>query len=169
MSELVEWMKDIYLRARENRFEWKPVHPNNLTGNPVEGIYTDMNFKKDGKYDYLKYTISFESRCDENGTSHPEEGTKYYVLHELYLKGLDEEIRIPEPCDRFNPANAGNAALVDNYGRYRHVFDDEETAKKVVCSELLFKIYPCTYILSAEEEEDWYDFLSTFPDEGSCD
>ena len=166
MSELVEWMKDIYLRARENRFEWKPVHPNNMSCNPVEGIYTDMNFKKDGKYRYLKYTISYESRCDEKGMSHPEEGTKYYVLHELRADDLEEKIVIPEPSDDFRPFKKNDpATIVNNYGRFRYVFDDEETAKKVVCSELVHMIYPYTYILGDEEGEKWNEFLNSFSED----
>ena len=154
MSELLDWMKDVYTKAKTSDFEWKPVHPNNMICNGIKGLYTDMFFEKDGKYTYLKYTIDYQSRCDEEGCSHPEEGVKYYVLHELRRTDLDEKFEIPPPTEYRNKDN-DLAYLVNNFGRFRYVFDDEDTAKSVVAHELLMMIYPYTYILSEEELVEW--------------
>ena len=37
MSELVTWLKAIYAKAQENKFEWKPLYPNNMPCNGKEG------------------------------------------------------------------------------------------------------------------------------------
>ena len=163
MSELVSWMKEIYKKAQCGEFEWKKVYPNNMPCNRVTGIYTDMFLEKDGTYTYLKYTIEYHARCDKDGMSHPDEKTKYFVLHELRVRDLEEKFKIPEPSDdswSWSGSNIDNLSnLVNNYGRFRYVFDDEETAKSVVGHELIMLIYPYTYILSDEEEKEWKRFI----------
>lgn len=134
--------------------------------NGVEGIYTDMFFKMDNKYKYVKYSIEYMSRCDSDGISHPDEGIKYYVLHELVINDLDEKFEIPEPTGGIN-FNDDLACLVNNYGRFRYVFDDEETAKNVVKAELLHMIYPYTYMLNDEELNEWKTFLDKQNQEGN--
>ncbi len=161
MSEFVRWMKDVYTMAKSGRLEWKPIYPNNMPCNGIDGVYTELNFEKDGKYQYIKYSIKYMSRCDEDGISHPEEGTKYYVLHELRLEDLEEKIVIPEPDDNVDLLGETGALMVNDYGRFRYVFDDEETARKVVCSEMLHLIYPYQYILNDDELKEWGEFLET--------
>ena len=158
MSELVQWMKDVYTKAKENNLNWKPVHPNNMPCNGIEGLYTDMFFEKDNKYEYIKFTIEYVSRCDEEGISHPDEGIKYYVLHELREFDLNEKFEIPEPTDEFD-INNEYSCMVNNYGRFRYVFNDEETAKKVANKQLLHMLYPYTYILSEGDYKEWIKFL----------
>ncbi len=158
MSELVTWLKEIYIKAKKNDFVWKPIHPNNMPCNGVNGIYTEMFFEKEGKYTYLKYSIQYCSRCDEEGLSHPEEGTKYYVLHELRMHDVEKKFKIPKPSNKFD-WNDDRANLVNEYGRFRYVFDDEDTAKKVVAMELLQMIYPYIYVMSEEEGREWNRFL----------
>ena len=58
MKDLLKWMKEVYVQAKENNFEWKKIYPNNMVQNGIEGIYTDMFFEVDGKYRYVKYSIS---------------------------------------------------------------------------------------------------------------
>lgn len=161
MSETLKWLKDIYLKAHNGDFLWKPIYPNNMPCNRKDGIYTDMFFEKDGKYEYLKCSIQYLSEVDEEGFSHPEKGTKYYVLHELRIEDLEETFEIPEPTDDFDFRN-NLACLVNNYGRFRCVFDDEETAKKVISSELKNLIYPYTYLLNDEELEEWIGFVKQY-------
>lgn len=85
MSELVKFLESLYIKAKRNDFEWKYIYPNNMLENDVVGIYTDMFFERDSKYTYLKYSIEYCSRCDKDGMSHPEEGTRYYVLHRVMI------------------------------------------------------------------------------------
>lgn len=159
---MLEWMKSVYAKAKENSFQWKPLYPNNMPCNGVAGIYLDMFFKEDEHFKYVKFTIEYMSRCDENGLSHPEEGIRYYVLHLLEMNDLKESFEIPEPSDDYNPFDDTPADVVNDYGRFRYVFDDEETAKKVTCNELLQKMYPATYILTYEEERYWNWFVKSF-------
>ena len=158
MSDLVNWLKEVYDAAKSGKFEWKPVYPNNMICNGVEGLYTDMVFKDGNKYTYLKFTIEYGYRCDKEGLSHPEEGIKYYILHEFRLNDLEDIIEIPDPADDFDWDDK-MANMVNNYGRFRYVFDDEETAKCVVANELLMIIYPYTYLLSKEDMEEWRRYI----------
>lgn len=42
MSELLEWMKNVYKSAKENQFNWKPIYPNNMQCNPIEGLVKQL-------------------------------------------------------------------------------------------------------------------------------
>lgn len=166
MSTLVEWMKEVYLKAKKCELEWKPLYPNNMLCNGVDGIYTDMNFRSNEGYQYIKLTIQYQSRCDAEGFSHPEEGTKYYILHSLRIEALAEKIEIPEPKDTFNPFDDDDdSCMVNSYGRFRYAFDDEDTAKKVACTELIQMLYPYTFILSDEEGKEWDEFITPYLEE----
>lgn len=165
MSSLVEWMKDAYLIARNGALNWKPLYSNNMPSNGQDGIYTDMNLRSDNGYQYIKFSIQYQSRCDAEGIIHPEEGTKYYVFHSLVIDELEEMIQIPEPNNDFAPFTDDNDNLIVNiYGRFRYAFDDEETAKSVACYELLHLIYPYSYILSEDEGREWNRFLTDYAD-----
>ena len=152
MSELLEFLKPIYSTAIKNDFVWKPIHPNNMLENPISGVYTDFNFKDKDKYRYVKYSIQYQSMCDSNGLSHPELGTKYYILHEFQIISNDPII-VPEPTGNFT--FGAFDGYINDYGRFRYAFDDEATAKSVACKELLQIIYPYTYILDPEELKEF--------------
>lgn len=155
MSTLLEWMKAVYAKAKNYNLQWKPLYPNNMPCNGVAGSYTDMFLMEGERYNYVKFTIKYMYRCDEDGISHPEEGIRYYVLHMLEIRDLEVTFSIPEPSDDYKMTDKTNADIVNSYGRFRYVFDDEETARKVACSELLQIIYPFTHILSEEEFAGW--------------
>lgn len=42
-----------------------------------------MNILKGDKFTYIKFTIQYQSRCDENGLSRPKEGIKYYTFDDV--------------------------------------------------------------------------------------
>jgi hypothetical protein len=158
MSELLSMMKEVYIKAENNNFEWRPIYPNNMIQNGIEGIFTDMFFENNGKFRYIKFCIIYQSRCDRNGLSHPEEGTAFYILHVLIKDDLEEKFQIPEPGNHMDWENP-YANLVNNYGRFRYAFNDEETAKSVISHELLMMIYPYVYLLSDAEAEEWNQFV----------
>lgn len=160
MSDMVSWLKEIYTKAMSNDFEWKLIYPNNMPCNGVTGIYTDMFFKHGDTYTYLKYSIQYCHRVDKEGFSHPEEPIKYYVLHELRCLDLPEIFEIPEPSNDYESNSI--ASIVNDFGRFRYIFDDEETAKSVVSNELLVLIYPSTYLLNEDDAKEWNAFLNSF-------
>lgn len=160
MSNLVPFLKEIYTNAMNNEFKWKSVYPNNIICDTINGVYTDMNFNIDNEYQYVKFTIEYVARCDENCISYPDEGIKYYVTHELRLNGLTTGINIPEPSNTFSTED--DSLLVNNYGRFISVFDDEETAKKTIGKLLYHLIYPYTYILNEKDAKEWNEFLINF-------
>ena len=127
---------------------------------------TDIIFSFVLQYSFEEF-FEYMSRVDAEGITHTEEGVKYYVLHS-YQKEYDNIMTIPEPSDddgmllnddtdtEFSPD------IVNDFGRFRYVFDDEETAKAVISSELLARIYPYLFILSKEELEEWKYFVDAF-------
>ncbi|MCM1164901.1 MAG: hypothetical protein NC299_04465 [Lachnospiraceae bacterium] len=168
MSEFVEVLKQYYLAARQKTFTWYEVHPNNMPQNPVDGIYTYFWFKRKDGWEFLKYTIEYCHRVDEKGMTRVDEPVKYYVLHE-FRDTYPERLKIPEPnCAHFGgskdpPVGEFSPYIVNTYGRFRYVFDDEETAKKVVSSELLHIIYPLLHMITEEEGEEWNKFVGENP------
>lgn len=158
MSHLLCWLKEVYGKAKAGEFEWKTLYPNNMICSEAQGIYTDMNLQMGDKYTYVKHTIQYGYRCDKNGARHKEEGVKYYILHELRLNDLEKAAEIPEPWNK-TECTGSKSYMVNDYGRFRYVFDDEETAKSVVAKELIMMIYPYTYLLSKEEQEEWERYM----------
>lgn len=167
MSNLLEQLKQYYLTAKQKTFIWYDVHANNMPQNPKDGIYTYFWFEKEDGWEFLKFTVQHCHRVDEEGLTHSEEPVKYYVLHEFREK-YPERYKIPE-LDRDPPLSWNKSAgefypsIVNEYGRFRYVFDDEETAKKVVSRELLHILYPYLYILSEEDRSAWNKFIDENP------
>ncbi|MBD5129351.1 MAG: hypothetical protein HDT43_05455 [Ruminococcaceae bacterium] len=135
--------------------------------NSKRGIYTYFWFEKGNEFEFLKFTIQHCHRVDEKGVTHSDESVKYYVLHEFCEK-YPEQYGIPEPSRNsrlIEEPNEGefHPTIVNSYGRFRYVFDDEETAKKFVSSELLHILYPYLYILSDEDKKEWNKFVDENP------
>lgn len=156
MNNLVQFMKQLYILSETKEYDWKPVYLNNFVSNGIVGIYFDINLKTgENKYCYLKYTIQYQWRCDENGISHPYEGTDLYILHEYRKDDLSIPIVIPDPSDD----KKSYSDVVNRFGRFRYAFHDEKTAKSVISNELKHIIYPYLYILNDTEKDEWYKFL----------
>ncbi|SJZ74917.1 hypothetical protein [Eubacterium coprostanoligenes] len=113
-----------------------------------------MNIPKGNKFTYIKFTIQYQSRCDENGLSHPKEDIKYYILHLLKIDDLTEPLIVPKPCNTGNiqtDSQISAALTVNNFGRFRYAFDDVETAKKVAVKEVEQLITPLLHCLTNED------------------
>lgn len=164
MSELSEYIKSLYATARRC-FEWKPLYFNNNSSMDENGIYSDMNIPKGDKFTYIKFTIQYQSRCDENGLSHPKEGIKYYILHSLKIDDLTEPLIVPKPCNTDNlqtSSQISTALTVNNFGRFRYAFDDVETAKKVAVKEDEQMIMPLLHCLTKEDYSDVKEFIEKY-------
>ncbi len=165
MSELIERLKSYYFAAKKCEHIWYDYYPNNMLNNEKSGIYTVFWFRDEDKWMFLKYTIEYMSRVDAEGFMHPEEGVKYYVLHE-YESTQDKPLTIPAPADNdrfeYDPETEFDPDIVNSFGRFRYVFDDEETAKAVISGELLRRIYPYLFILNEDERSQWKQFIETY-------
>ena len=167
MSDLLERLKRYYLAAKQKTFTWYDLYPNNMPQNGKEGIYTYFWFEKNDGWEFLKYTIQYCHRVDERGLTHTDEPVKYYVLH-AFGKEYPEQYKIPEPSSDPRlyvdpPEGEFRPTIVNEYGRFRYVFDDEETAKKVVSYELRHMLYPNLYIMPNEDESEWNKFVDENP------
>lgn len=114
---------------------------------------------------YIKFTIQYQSRCDENGLSHPKEGIKYYILHSLKIDDLTEPLIVPKPCNTENlqtSSQISTALTVNNFGRFRYAFDDVETAKKVAVKEDEQMIMPLLHCLTKEDYSDVKEFIEKY-------
>lgn len=164
MNELSEYIKSLYATARRC-FEWKPLYFNNNSSMDENGIYSDMNIPKGDKFTYIKFTIQYQSRCDENGLSHPEEGIRFYILHSLKIDDLTELLIVSKPCNAevSQTSSQVSAALtVNNYGRFRYAFDDIVTAKKVAVKEVEQMITPLYHCLLKVEFDDVKNFIEKY-------
>lgn len=164
MSDLSEYIKSLYTIARRG-FEWKPLYFNNNSSMDENGIYSDMNIPKGDKFTYIKFTIQYQSRCDKNGFSHPKEGIRFYILHSLKIDDLTEPLIVPKPCNAevSQTSSQVSAALsVNNFGRFRYVFDDVETAQKVAIKEIEQMITPLYHCLLKVECDDVKNFIEKY-------
>ena len=63
-----EFVENAY-KTTENDLIWKPIYPNNMPDNGVEGYYCLMLHKdKEGKYSGRKYSIVFQYEEAEKGS-----------------------------------------------------------------------------------------------------
>ena len=155
MSETLEFIKRMYLRAKKNDFEWRDYHPNNIENNEKEGIFTEFCVKNKDKYDYTKYTIVYMYPTNENMVQNRENGVKYYCLYTFRMNDLPKEYKTPA----VGQVETDYRMSVNNFGYLCAIFDDEETAKRAVVSHILGRLYPYGYILSEKESKEWIKFL----------
>ena len=161
-KRILEWMKTLYDIARKGDFEWKEVHPNNMIGNGVSGYYTEFNIEKDEGFEYVKYTIEFRYRTDEQCISHPEEGIKYYLTYEFIERDIEEPFTIPEPTENTD-FDDREALSVNDYGRMFQIYEDIETAKRSISYMFLHRIYPLGFMLKDEDVEEWNKYVRENP------
>ncbi len=75
MSELLDQLKDLFVRSKGRKGEWKAYYPNNLKQNGEKGRFIEFWFRSnEGRWLYSKYTILYQyagDRCCED------DATKY--------------------------------------------------------------------------------------------
>ena len=120
-----------------NEFSWKPLCPNNMECNGLDGYYClIIRQRDDGTHYGRKYTIEFQHKEIEPGTGYVDSKTiDRYVLFEKIYPEIIGNLEYPEPtneCPEFsnNNSNTLDAHDVNSYGSFVYAYETLELAKK---------------------------------------
>lgn len=116
---------------------WKPVYPNNILGNGIEGYYCLMLHKdKVGKISGRKYTIAFQYEEVEKGTGfvNPEK-INGYILFEKVYREIVGSLDYQGPYEGYVPdlwksENTLSSSDMNDKGSFVYAYDNIEDAKK---------------------------------------
>lgn len=153
MSALIEWMKDYYIKAKNNELEWKDMYYNNDPSNTRLGVYTDvLFFPRSDQQLYIKFTIE---KCYSTAGCCVDDPSTYYLLYKLE-KMLEKQ----ETSDCFDPLSNGNEDIAKDCGSFFLNLDSEDEAKIRACDELkqiLSSHY--SFFMNDDEDKEWQSFL----------
>ena len=120
-----------------NDMEWKPIYPNNMKCNGVDGYYClIVRQHKDEAYYGRKYSIIFQHKEIEPGTGYINTSEiDRYVLFEKAYPMIVGRLDYPEPSDdSFGHFNNSCDTLsdydVNDYGGFVYAYETLELAKK---------------------------------------
>ena len=116
---------------------WKPIYPNNMRGNGLEGYYCLMLHKdEDGKVSGRKYSIIFQHEEVEKGTAliNPNK-INGYILFEKVYKEIVGPLDYPEAQEDYAPdlwrsENTLNSSDMNDNGSFVYAYDNIDDAKK---------------------------------------
>ena len=128
---------DIDDKSKSNVFKWKPLYPNNMKCNGLDGYYCMMIRQySDGTYYGRKYTIVFQCKEIEPGTGFIDSKLiDRYVLFEKTYPKIIGNLEHPSPTNEYpeffqaNP-NTLNTHDVNDYGSFVYAYETLELAKK---------------------------------------
>lgn len=152
---MLENFKNIYRDVKTEAIIWNDY---SFPGDErSRGVFVYFWLKHPDNFELWKYLILYEYDVDGEGISHPDDGIKYYVLFE-YTHTYDYEY----PIDRSNRTEQFSPNIIDQFGRYMHVFCELKIAKKAAAAAALNKIYPYLFLLSDKELIEWNRFVKEF-------
>lgn len=136
---------------------WKPIYPNNMRGNGLDGYYCLMLHKgNDGKVSGRKYSIVFQNEEVEKGTGFvdPNKINAYILFEKVYCEVVGP-LDYPEAQEDYAPdlwksENTLNSADMNDKGSFVYAYDNIEDAKKRAMCQYK-AIYG--YVLSHMSEE----------------
>lgn len=121
----------------KDRFVWKPLYPNNMKCNGLDGYYClVIRQRDDGTYYGRKYTIEFQHKEIEPGTGYVDSKTiDRYVLFEKIYPEIIGNLEYPEPTNESpeffdDNKNTLDAHDVNSYGSFVYAYETLELAKK---------------------------------------
>ena len=139
--------------------KWLPYHPNNMKGNPEDGLYCIIPIKhEDGSYSARKYTIMYQYAEDLDGVSHPEEIELYILFDKTYL-AVEGSVEYPDLldsscldcCENCGAVTFTNCDIND-FGRFVRAFSTLKGAKKRALRQFkAVECYVASHLLSDEE------------------
>lgn len=148
-------IKEIIKQARDLKAEdivWKPLYPNNMPGNGLEGYYTFLYYKdEEGKYQARKYTILFQGETTPDGMVKHGAEPKYYILFTKVYSDLPFPPKYPSPDDaprRGCYNDELNAYDVNDYGTFVCVYESLDDAKRrALISHKMINVYVMSHLL----------------------
>lgn len=105
-------------RIKEEHFTWKPVRPNNMAGNPIEGYYALLFMRQqDGKVYGCKWTIIFQKEETQPGL------TSQYSKVEAYILFMKRYFDLEDVFDYLKSETVGSHPYLNSMGPYDGVND----------------------------------------------
>jgi hypothetical protein len=117
-------------------FSWKPLHPNNMPCNGIDGYYSVICRKdENGNVSARKYTIIFQHKEIYHGTGFVDSNViDRYVLFEKCYPLVNGPTEHPKPTNEFNWSNNDtitfNEHEVNDYGRFVYAYETLELAQQ---------------------------------------
>lgn len=115
---------------------WKPVYPNNMKGNGLDGYYCLMLYKdKEGKVSGRKYSIIFQHEEVEKGTGLIDSNKiNGYILFEKVYREIIGDLDYPEAQEDYAPdlwksTNTLSSSDMNDKGSFVYAYDNIEDAK----------------------------------------
>ena len=130
-----EFVENAY-KTTENDLIWKPIYPNNMPDNGVEGYYCLMLHKdKEGKYSGRKYSIVFQYEEVEKGSGliNTDKINAFILFEKVYreiIGPLDYPSSINEESNPLYSKNTLNSYDMNSFGSFVYAYDNIEDAKK---------------------------------------
>lgn len=116
---------------------WKPIYPNNMRGNGLDGYYCLMLHKdKEGKVSGRKYSIVFQHEEVEKGTGLINlNKINGYILFEKVYCEIVGPLDYPEALendapDLWHSKNTLSSSDMNDKGSFIYAYDNIEDAKK---------------------------------------
>lgn len=121
-----------------NDLTWKPIYPNNMKTNGLDGYYCLLLHKNEnGTYGARKYSIKFQHKELEAGTGHVDPNIiEMYVLFEKCYPKIVGKLSYPDASECGTPKdlwcnndNALNSADINDCGEFVRAYTNIEDAK----------------------------------------
>ena len=134
---------------------WKPIYPNNMKGNGLDGYYCLMLHKdKEGKVSGRKYSIVFQNEEVEKGTGlvNPNK-INGYILFEKVYREIVGPLDYPEALEDYAPdlwrsENTLSSSDMNDKGSFVYAYDNMEDAKKrALCQYKAIYGYIASYFI----------------------
>lgn len=156
---------DFACRLKPEDLVWKPIYPNNILSNGIEGCYALVLRKDpDGRIYGRKYSILFQK---EEDPEHLGEGilalharTELYILLEKGYYDVSGPLDYPEPAEgghspfsQSEQENTFHSCGVNDYGRFVRAYPTLELAKKRAAAQFRAVFgYAMSCLLPDEEQ-----------------
>lgn len=131
MSDIKKTVDTAY-SAGEDDFEWKPIYPNNMVGNGLEGYYAILR-DYDGK-PLRKFSIVFQHPMDKTGLIDSNLIDRYILFVKILepdFKDYCEPYKPDEPLPPLSKMDLG----VNDYGSFIYACETMEKAKKLALTQ----------------------------------
>ena len=161
IDSMINRLKELYTMIKDHSLQWHDYFPNNMPCNGKSGIYTYF-FLHDDNITFIKYTIEYQHPMTSSFVELNDKPIKYYILHQYKDDNLSNELLIPEPNNNYTmDVKDGyfSPDIVNNFGKFLAVFDDEAIAKESIYANMNMIIYFYLYFLNEKQLDEWNEFI----------
>lgn len=124
-------------RLHEEDLIWKPVYPNNMSSNPIDGLFCLLFKKTDSGIYACKWTIQYQHKEIEPMLISCDAPIEAYILHMKRYFEVKGPLEYPNPSKdglldnlRRSDKRTFNNSDVNSYGDFERAYSTLEDAKK---------------------------------------